>query len=423
MKRSRRDKAAACEEVELSPRERRQVNPTVTSLSSTYWVIIVCAVAAAGYYSCSSSTTSAAAMDYDERYLADGGTDLHIHQHKPIYDEEHKPLYPLNNQDYLGFACAVVGLMVAAGGGIGGGGILVPIFILIMKFSPKHAIPLSNITVFGGALANTFLNSQKRHPLADRPMVDWDLILVMEPLTIAGALMGAFLNKILPERLLVFMLVVLLSFTAYNTLTKAVKMYKIESKKLREQGYKPDGTKESELTVVSTQDEKEEKIEAGDELLKNMDLQEGEVPGDGDDAEDLKADPRVEQELQKILEEERVTPQGNIITLVAMFVVVLMINLMKGGGAFPSPIGIKCGSAAFWFANALMLGWIIVISLFVRAYLIRRWETKKRVGYKYVEGDIQWDPRATIVYPVVCCAAGFFAGMFGVGKYKRYYVS
>ena len=342
------------------------------------------------------------------------------HIHKPVYDEEHKPLYPLDNQDYLGFACAVVGLMVAAGGGIGGGGILVPIYILIMKFSPKHAIPLSNITVFGGALANTFLNAQKRHPLADRPMVDWDLILVMEPLTIAGALMGAFLNKLLPERLLVFLLVLLLSFTAYNTLKKAVKMYKIESRKLREQGYKADGTKESELTVISSRDQKEQTVEAGDELLKHMDLQEGEVPGDGDEddaeASNLKTDPRVQQELQQILDEERVTPQGNIITLVAMFVVVLLINIMKGGGAFPSPLGIQCGSTAFWVANFLMLAWIVVISLFVRAYLVRRWETKERVGYKYVEGDIQWTARATIVYPVVCCAAGFFAGMFGVGK-------
>jgi uncharacterized membrane protein YfcA len=51
--------------------------------------------------------------------------------------------------------------MIAAGGGIGGGGVLVPIYILVMGFDAKHAIPLSNITVFGGALANTYLNQQR----------------------------------------------------------------------------------------------------------------------------------------------------------------------------------------------------------------------------------------------------------------------
>jgi hypothetical protein len=32
-------------------------------------------------------------------------------------------------------------------GGIGGGGILVPLFIIVLQFEPKHAIPLSNVTI------------------------------------------------------------------------------------------------------------------------------------------------------------------------------------------------------------------------------------------------------------------------------------
>ena len=58
----------------------------------------------------------------------------------------HPPLLPLETSDYIGFFLAVIGLMVAAGGGIGGGGSLVPIYILVMGFPAKNAIPLSNIT-------------------------------------------------------------------------------------------------------------------------------------------------------------------------------------------------------------------------------------------------------------------------------------
>jgi hypothetical protein len=112
----------------------------------------------------------------------------HYAAHHQVYKEQHTPLFPLTNNNRIGFACATVGLMIAAGGGIGRGGILVPIYILVMGFSLKHGIPLSNITILGGALANMLLNSSKRHPLADRPLVDWALILVMEPLMIAGAL-------------------------------------------------------------------------------------------------------------------------------------------------------------------------------------------------------------------------------------------
>ena len=305
-----------------------------------------------------------------------------------VFEEDHAPLFPLTTSDYVGFACATVGLMIAAGGGVGGGGILVPIYILVFGFSPKHAIPLSNVTVFGGAIANTIYTTGKRHPLADRPLVDWDLILVMEPLTIAGTLIGTFLNKVLEEQLLIALLVILLGYTACVTLMKAIKMYKAETKLIR--AAENTETK-NELTP----------------LVENMEMQDSETL--------TTAIPLIDDELNQILEEEKEVPMGNIGILVTLFVVVLVINLMKGGGAFKSPVGISCDSISFWIANFIMFAWILLIFFKAREYLIKRFEIKQRVGYHYVEGDIQWNARATLVYPLLCCFAGFFAGMFGIG--------
>jgi len=289
--------------------------------------------------------------------------------------------------------------------------------------------------VFGGAVANTLLNVRKRHPLADRPLIDWDLILVMEPLTIGGALIGAFLNKVLPELLLTVLLVLLLSFTSYDSLTKAMKMYRKETEQMRLAGIRADGTKESELTKMAEEQDDEDEEEAADSLLENEqeepiqekkqddNKKEGgeEVKKLVDDEEEslndvkLREDRVRRKELEEMLEQERHVPSINLTILMALFVVVLAINLLKGGGAFRSPIGIRCGSTSFWVANAIMLGWILAITLFVRSYLVKKHEAKLRCRFEFVEGDIQWDARATIVYPVVCCAAGFFAGMFGVG--------
>jgi hypothetical protein len=72
-----------------------------------------------------------------ERLLSTVTVEQH-HVHKPVYEENHPPLFPLSMADRLGFTLAIIGLMIAAGGGIGGGGILVPIYILVMGFSPKH---------------------------------------------------------------------------------------------------------------------------------------------------------------------------------------------------------------------------------------------------------------------------------------------
>jgi Sulfite exporter TauE/SafE len=147
---------------------------------------------------------AAAAAPQQQLFFTDDDEDGYVRPVKPPavvpgskkHHEKHKDLFPLSKWDWAGICAAAIGLMIAAGGGVGGGGILVPVYVLLLRFHPKLAIPLSNITIFGGALTNMALNVSKRHPAADRPLVDWDLILVMEPLTIGGALVGSFINKV-----------------------------------------------------------------------------------------------------------------------------------------------------------------------------------------------------------------------------------
>lgn len=64
-------------------------------------------------------------------------------------------------------------------------------------FSTAGAVALSNVTIVGGTLANLACNVGRRHPLArERALIDWDLILLMEPSTILGALVGGYINKV-----------------------------------------------------------------------------------------------------------------------------------------------------------------------------------------------------------------------------------
>ncbi|CAM9510084.1 unnamed protein product [Ectocarpus sp. 6 AP-2014] len=314
----------------------------------------------------------------------------------------HKPLHPIDGWDVTGVGLACIGLMIAAAGGIGGGGILVPLYILVLGFDPKHAIPLSNITIFGGAITNTVLNLSKRHPAADRPLVDWDLILVMEPLTIGGALVGSFINKVLPDWILAIMLIVLLAATANRTLRKGIKSYNKETEaQLKEKLNR--GT--SELTVVHESLLEEDNADEGDALLG---ASEKSLTGDRE------VDDR-EYELKQLMEGERFTPLFKVGVLTGVFVVVLSVNLLKGGGAFPSPLGIECGSYAFWGATGFIFVWVLGVSLRVREFLVERWRLKARLNYRYGEGDVEWNPKNTLRYPAVCFFAGFFAGLFGVG--------
>ena len=58
-----------------------------------------------------------------------------------------------------------------------------------------------------------------------------------------------------------------------------------------------------------------------------------------------------------------------------MFVVVLAINILKGGGAFPSPLGIKCGSGSFYLFVRYLLFFgksNLLAALFRTLYPVRK---------------------------------------------------
>ncbi len=73
--------------------------------------------------------------------------------------------------------------------------------------------------------------------------------------------------------------------------------------------------------------------------------------------------------------------------LLIIFFVVMVINILKGGGRAKSLIGIQCGSFAFWLANFLALAWLVAVTIFYGKYLLKRWKLKEKVGYRYEDRD------------------------------------
>lgn len=53
-------------------------------------------------------------------------------------------------------------------------------------------------------------------------------------------------------------------------------------------------------------------------------------------------------ELEAIYKEEKVVSIAKIGWLTTVFAVVLAVNVSKGGGGFPSPFGMRCGSPGYW---------------------------------------------------------------------------
>eukprot|EP00658_Telonema_sp_P-2_P048653 TRINITY_DN369_c0_g1_i5.p1 TRINITY_DN369_c0_g1~~TRINITY_DN369_c0_g1_i5.p1 ORF type:complete len:536 (+),score=154.29 TRINITY_DN369_c0_g1_i5:146-1609(+) len=305
-------------------------------------------------------------------------------------------------RDIIGLVLSALGLMVAAGGGIGGGGILVPIYILVMDFSPKTAIPLSNVTILGGSISNIYLNSKKRHPYADRPCIDYDLANLMEPLTIAGAVVGSLMNKILVPWIITVMLVALLGFTTWNTYKKAMIIYKKESiefeeaERLKAGGdMKGDSADSASATggaygSVSKEDIDDEHVNVGFETARN----------------DL--DDKLNEELEAMIEGERGLPVDKTTVLIVCFIGVILMSVIKG-------TAVKCGGIAYWVISFLPVPWALAVGFYVRHILLTTHDRKCMLQYPFQPGDVRWTSRATIIYPLMCSMAGIFAGLFGIG--------
>ncbi|CAK4646380.1 unnamed protein product [Aphanomyces euteiches] len=99
--------------------------------------------------------------------------------------------------------------------GLGGGGLLVPLYIVVVGLSPKFAIPLSKATILGVA--------------PRRPLIDYATSALMEPATLLGTIIGVMANVMFPSWLILALLILLLAFVTYKVVVRANKMYAKEN--------------------------------------------------------------------------------------------------------------------------------------------------------------------------------------------------
>lgn len=357
-------------------------------------------------------------------------------------DIEIRKILPLELSDIAGIICASLSIALAVGGGIGPGAILVAVYIIVMDFPPKVAIPLSSISCLGVSLAGAINNANRRHPLTDRPIIDWDLILIMEPVTLLGAISGTYVNKILQDKVIVVLLVLLLSIIAHNTLKRARKMHHAEelyvkrilwaqSKRNRESKLVPNKSFEGGLAeadppfVPKVHATPSPRRKHKGSLHDNSQHSQGSGGHDRSDKSSISSFSSIVIKVKKkdtesvkssLLEEEAdPLPEAKITYITTMFLFVIAMNVFKGGGAFESPFGVTCGSVPFWIVELLTACWLVGCTYLAGRYLLRRNAIKEAVGFDYVRGDIRWDIRTLFVYPSACLIAGFLSGTFGIG--------
>ncbi|KAK7839674.1 sulfite exporter taue/safe family protein 3 [Quercus suber] len=127
---------------------------------------------------------------------------------------------------------AIIGFFGAAFGsvgGVGGGGIFVPMLTLIIGFDQKSSTALSKCMIMGGAAATVFYNLRQRHPTLDLPIIDYNLALLFQPMLVLGISIGVSFNVIFAEWMITVLLIIIFIVMSTKAFLKGVETWKKET--------------------------------------------------------------------------------------------------------------------------------------------------------------------------------------------------
>ena len=102
-----------------------------------------------------------------------------------------------------------------------------------------------------------------RHPKAERPLIDYDFVMLIEPTVLLGSLIGVYLNLIFPSFVIIFLLVIVLSLSAYKTMKKGIHWHRKELEEEKEVNI-------VELQKFIPQEESQGQIEMREDLSEGL---------------------------------------------------------------------------------------------------------------------------------------------------------
>jgi len=338
-----------------------------------------------------------------------------------VWKCRHKALF--GNAAGSDVAAAIIFFLIsglALSAGIGGGGLYVPLLMLILGFQVHEATAVSQACLAGGASSALIYNLRQRHPSGHKPMIDYDLVLIMGPNLLLGAMVGSVMNFALPSWLILILLIVILVHSAFKTFKKAIQTLRKER-----QGHVGPGTEdrlsknpierclrlfglgkrytEFENSSKATPATLGRTVDTGDVKLE-LDL------GAQGETSIAKAADVTPNDMTSVQSTGRTAqaqyPKGKLAGFLLMWIIVVVSILLRGGRASPGLVPM-C-SEPYWIIAAVTA--IILVLLSVCASCGAAME-----GAQPEDGALQWTLKTAIYVSMWSLLAGTLAALCGIG--------
>ena len=361
--------------------------------------------------------------------------------------------FPYLWRDIVGMLVWFVAAGVATACGVGGGGIYVPLGIVLINFAPKQASGLSQSSIFGASLGGLILNLRNRHPYTSkliqtgaigseaertesnvptnedgeidtattkhftRPLIDFDMALFLAPMEMAGAVLGVVIQTILPNWLYLFAAAIILGFTARKTFLKWQSTRAEELEKAAKEAVYATEQEEEALTSPDTERPTIAPEQAPPPAPTLATTGSSDADEDIADDEDhiIMDDEKMAKRLYFLERDARQYPTEKLIPFALLWLGLTLLTFFKGGKGVPSLVGINCTSPWYYALIGFQFLWTFGFAAYFAVKVTRETAQKKACGYPFHEHDVLWDYSKTRFYSFFTFIAGIVAGLIGIG--------
>ncbi|WMV42862.1 hypothetical protein MTR67_036247 [Solanum verrucosum] len=267
-------------------------------------------------------------------------------------------------QIIVGSIIGFLGAAFGSVGGVGGGGIFVPMLSLIVGFDPKSSTAISKCMIMGASVSTVYYNLKLRHPTIDMPIIDYDLAVLIQPMLMLGISIGVTFNVIFADWMVTVLLIVLFFGTSTKAFLRGVETWKKE-------------------TILKKETEAAKKSGANDAEYKLL-------PGDANDAEKKKTEA---SEPEVPIMENVCWKETGLLSFV--WVAFLALQIGKNYTDNCTPL--------YWVVNLLQVPVALGVSSYEAVSLYKGW---RRIESKGEDGT-----NFRVMQLIVYCFFGIVAGM------------
>ncbi|XP_016491105.1 sulfite exporter TauE/SafE family protein 5 isoform X1 [Nicotiana tabacum] len=265
---------------------------------------------------------------------------------------------------------------ISSAGGIGGGGLYVPILTIIAGVDLKTASSFSAFMVTGGSVANVVCNMFITSPKnGGKILIDFDIALLSQPCMLLGVSIGVICNRVLPEWLITILFAVFLGFCTFKTCKSGFSFWKLES----------------EVEVMRPKNGNQE-LENG--LLKN------------------ESEPLLKKEA-KGLESSSSIPWMKMGVLVMFWFSFFFLYLLRGNRYGQGIISMEACGVGYWIISSVQFPMAIIFT----SWILYNRVSQQNIPSKKQEGssETKHGPSGKLIFPLMALLAGVLGGVFGIG--------